>query len=424
MKSNYKQLGDFIRPVNIRNTNLDVEILWGVSIKKILMPSIANTVGTNMKTYKIIKKNQFAYGPVTSRNGDKISIALLEDYDEVIISQAYTVFEVIDENELSPEYLMMWFRRPEFDRYARFKSHGSARETFDWDELCEVELPIPSIEKQRAIVAEYNTVVNRIKLNEQLNKKLEATAQALYKHWFVDFEFPSEALAKDGVPQPYKSSGGKMVFNAELDKEIPEGWGIATIEELCNCNIENLPRDHQYSELLYLDTGNLTNNKIDEIQLLKLGKDIIPSRAKRVVKHNDIIYSTVRPNLRHFGIIKNPQSNLVVSTGFAVLSKKDSEIPIELIYQLLTTNEVIEDLHSRAEMSVSTYPGIKPEDLLEIKLAMPDTMNIKLNIGLLLLSKAYDFIYRSNNEARPLLELKDLLLSKMTKVEVDREVEV
>ncbi len=226
-KANYKKLGQYIQPVNKRNTDLKVKTLLGVSIQKILMPSIANTVGTNMKTYKIIKKNQFAYGPVTSRNGDKISIALLQEFDEAIISQAYTVFEVIDTKKLHPEYLMMWFRRPEFDRYARFKSHGSARETFDWDELCEVELPIPSIEKQREIVKEYNTVTNRIKLNEQLNQKLEETAQALYKHWFVDFEFPNE----EG--KPYKSSGGEMVYNEELDKEIPKGWSVERIGNLC-----------------------------------------------------------------------------------------------------------------------------------------------------------------------------------------------
>jgi type I restriction enzyme S subunit len=226
LKSNYKKLGQFIEVVNIRNTDLAVEKLLGVSIRKVLMPSIANTIGTNMKTYKIIKRNQFAYGPVTSRNGDKISIALLEDYDDAIISQAYVVFEIIDKTQLLPEYAMMWFRRPEFDRYARFKSHGSARETFDWDELCETELPIPSIEKQQKIVNEYNTITKRIALNEQLNQKLEETAQTLYKHWFVDFEFPNE----EG--KPYKSSGGKMVYNEELDKEIPEGWEDAKLSEL------------------------------------------------------------------------------------------------------------------------------------------------------------------------------------------------
>lgn len=188
MRSNYKQLGKFIEPINIRNKDLALDTLLGVSIQKCFMPSIANTVGTDMSKYKVVRKLQFAYGPVTSRNGDKISVALLEDYHAAIVSQAYIVFQVIDHEELDPEYLMMWFRRPEFDRYARFMSHGSARETFDWDEMCETELPVPSIQEQREIVKEYNTIVNRINLNEQLNQKLEETAQAIYKQSFMEVE--------------------------------------------------------------------------------------------------------------------------------------------------------------------------------------------------------------------------------------------
>jgi type I restriction enzyme S subunit len=236
MRSNYKRLGNYIQVVNERNSNLEVERLLGVSIRKVLMPSIANTIGTNMTTYKIIKRNQFAYGPVTSRNGDKISIALLDEYDKAIVSQAYTVFEIIDDETLNVEYLMMWFRRPEFDRYARFKSHGSARETFDWEELEDTEIPIPSIEKQREIVKEYNTIVNRITLNETLNQKLEDTAQALYKHWFVDFEFPNTEGKR------YKSSGGEMVYNEELDLEIPEGWEVKTVDDAVRLGRGSSPR--------------------------------------------------------------------------------------------------------------------------------------------------------------------------------------
>jgi type I restriction enzyme S subunit len=172
----YKHLGDYIREVNVRNRELKVTNLLGVSISKEFMPSIANTIGTDMSTYKIVERGQFAYGPVTSRNGDKVSIALLDGYDDAIISQAYTVFEVIDCEQLLPEYLMMWFCRPEFDRYARFHSHGSAREIFDWDELCDVRLPIPSIERQQEIVAEYETLTRRIRLNEQIIQNLETTA--------------------------------------------------------------------------------------------------------------------------------------------------------------------------------------------------------------------------------------------------------
>ena len=145
MKSNYKKLGKYIREVNNRDVNMKVALLLGVSIEKKFKPSIANTIGTDMSTYKIVKRKQFAYGPVTSRNGDKISIALLENFEEAIVSQAYTPFEIVDINQLLPEYLMMWFRRPEFDRYARFMSHGSAREIFGWEEMCNTELPVPSI---------------------------------------------------------------------------------------------------------------------------------------------------------------------------------------------------------------------------------------------------------------------------------------
>ena len=194
----FKRLGDYIREVNVRNSEETVTNLLGVSISKEFIPSIANTIGTDMSTYKIVGKGQFAYGPVTSRNGDKVSIALLDGYDNAIISQAYTVFEVTDREQLLPEYLMMWFRRPEFDRYARFHSHGSAREIFDWDELCDVLLPIPSITRQREIVAEYETLANRIRINGQMIAKLEETAHALYRKMFVD------GIDKENLPEGWR----------------------------------------------------------------------------------------------------------------------------------------------------------------------------------------------------------------------------
>ena len=187
MKEGYRLLGDFIQPVDERNRDLKVDYLLGVSISKQFIPSIANIVGTDLSSYKIVRTGQFAYGPVTSRNGEKISIALLRDKD-CIISSSYTVFEVVNKNALDPEYLMLWFSRPEFDRYARYMSHGSVREIFDWDELCKVELPVPSIDKQRSIVRAYQTITERIELKRRLNDNLLATAQAVYKAWFVEYK--------------------------------------------------------------------------------------------------------------------------------------------------------------------------------------------------------------------------------------------
>lgn len=173
MKSNYKTLGQFIRQVDVRNNDLSVNRLLGVSIGKTFIESIANTVGTDFHNYKVVKKGQFAYGPVTSRNGNKLSIALLEE-DECIISSSYSVFEIIDQHQLLPEYLMLWFSRPEFDRYARYKSHGSVREIFDWDEMCKVKLPVPSYKEQMKIVNNYKTISERIELKKKINDNLAA----------------------------------------------------------------------------------------------------------------------------------------------------------------------------------------------------------------------------------------------------------
>ena len=185
MKSNYKKLGDYIRIVDERNKDNQVTRLLGVSIEKKFIESIANTIGTDMSIYKIVKKGQFAYGPVTSRNGDKVSIALLEE-EECIISSSYSVFEIIDTNLLLPEYLNLWFKRPEFDRYARFHSHGSAREIFDWEEMCNVELPVPELDEQKKIVEAYNTIERRIALKRQINDNLESQAYTYYQDKIAD----------------------------------------------------------------------------------------------------------------------------------------------------------------------------------------------------------------------------------------------
>ena len=215
MKEGYRLLGDFIRQVDVRNTDGKEENLLGVSVQKMFIPSIANTVGTDFTKYKVVKRGQFTYIPDTSRRGDKIGIALLTDYDEGLVSNIYTVFEVKDENELLPEYLMLWFSRPEFDRYARFKSHGSVREIMDWDEMCKVELPVPSIAKQRSIVKAYNTITDRIELKRKINDNLVAV----------------------GTASIQKNVGRGALINlteAEMDSlTFPEDFKIKTVSEFC-----------------------------------------------------------------------------------------------------------------------------------------------------------------------------------------------
>jgi type I restriction enzyme S subunit len=192
MKLNYKRIGDFIQLIDERNAGLKVKTLLGLTISKNFIPSVANIIGTDMENYKIIRKNQFACSTMQVRRDGKMPVALLKDMDEAIISQAYPVFEITDAQKLLPEYLMMWFSRSEFDREACFYAIGGVRGSLEWDDFCDMQLPVPPVEKQQEIVAEYKTVTNRIEINNRLIQKLEETAQAIYKQWFVDFEFPDE----------------------------------------------------------------------------------------------------------------------------------------------------------------------------------------------------------------------------------------
>ena len=293
MKEGYRLLGDFIRQVDVRNTDGKEENLLGVSVQKMFIPSIANTVGTDFTKYKVVKRGQFTYIPDTSRRGDKIGIALLTDYDEGLVSNIYTVFEVKDENELLPEYLMLWFSRPEFDRYARFKSHGSVREIMDWDEMCKVELPVPSIEKQRSIVKAYNTITDRIELKRKINDNLEATIQAAFDKAFHDagVSLPETIIKQNKVPQGWTdatvgdfASVQTGPFGSQLHNEdyVESGTPIITVEHMDGKYIahRNLPlvsqNDVDRLRKYDLHTGDIVFSRVGSVD-----------RAVMVSRHED-----------------------------------------------------------------------------------------------------------------------------------------
>lgn len=251
MEKGYKILGNYIRLVDERNRDLAVTKLLGVSISKKFIPSIANIVGTDLSNYKIVRTGQFAYGPVTSRNGEKISIAYLDEED-CIISSSYTVFEVENKEELDPEYLMLWFSRPEFDRYARYKSHGSVREIFDWNELCMVELSVPGIEKQRKIVKAYKTIIDRIALKQQINDNLEAMLTVV----FFDMFSSKETTERSKLSELMSFGNGKS--RPKTDGAIPVYGGNGVLSYTDQHNIENvilIGRVGAYCGSVYLEQG-------------------------------------------------------------------------------------------------------------------------------------------------------------------------
>ncbi len=267
MKSSYKRIGDYIQLVDERNKGLKVQNLLGLSISKQFIPSVANIIGTDMENYKIIRRNQFACSTMQVRRDKKMPVALLQEVDEAIISQAYPIFEVKDEQELLPEYLMMWFTRSEFDREACFNAVGGVRGSLEWEDFCDMQLPIPHITKQREIVKEYNVVQNRITLNQQLMQKLEETAQAIYKQWFV------EGIDLENLPEGWKN---KSVYDTtnfingaafkESDFELHKvGLPIIKIAELkkgvdnqTDFTLKQLPNKYKITngDMLYSWSGN------------------------------------------------------------------------------------------------------------------------------------------------------------------------
>jgi type I restriction enzyme, S subunit len=262
MRSIYRRLGEYIKDVKVKNRDLTSELLLGINVNKYFIPSVANIIGTDLSNYKLISKNQFACNRMHVGRDYRIPIALSDKEDAFIVSPAYDVFEIKDTAILLPEYLMMWFSRNEFDRNAWYYTDADVRGGLAWKALCDMQLPIPSIEKQREIVKEYKTIQDRIRLNEKLIQKLEETAQAIYREWFVEFEFPDE----NG--KPYKSSGGEMVWCEELGKEIPLGWEYVTVKDFCTDMKSGgtpsriNPEYWNSNDVPWLKTGEIKNNII------------------------------------------------------------------------------------------------------------------------------------------------------------------
>jgi len=412
MRSNYKKLGSFIRTVSIKNTDLKITKLLGVSITKKFIPSIANTIGTDMSKYKVVKKNQFTYGSITSRNGDKISVALLED-DNAIVSTSYTVFEVTKQDQLLPEYLMMWFRREEFDRYARYMSHGSTREAFGWEEMCDVELPVPSIEKQADIVKEYHTITDRIKLNEQLNQKLEDAAQSIYKEWFVNFEFPDE----NG--KPYKSNGGEMVYCDELDMEIPKGWQICQIQDIAEV-IKG--KSYKSDELQPSKNALVTLKSFQRGGGYKLDglKEYIGTyKENQVVSNGDLIiaYTDVTQEADVVGkpalVIDNGDyKQLIISLDVGLIKPHDEDLKY-FLYGLASTKIFQE--HTKSHATGTTVLHLGKDAVPKYKTFLPIETLLKKYIDII--KPIYQGVQFKTIENTKLENLKKVLLSKMATIE-------
>jgi type I restriction enzyme S subunit len=377
MKSSYKKIGDYIQLVDERNKGLKVQNLLGLSISKQFIPSVANIIGTDMENYKIIRRNQFACSTMQVRRDKKMPVALLQEVDEAIISQAYSIFEVKDEQELLPEYLMMWFTRSEFDREACFNAVGGVRGSLEWEDFENMRLPIPHPDKQREIVKEYNVIQNRITLNQQLIQKLEETAQAIYKEWFVE---------------------GIDIEN------LPKGWRVGFVSDLCNFSTKRISID-ELDLNNYISTENMLQDRGGVVTANNLPSVTNVSNFEI----GDILISNIRP---YFKKIWLANFNGGCSNDVLCIAPK-SNIPSLYLYQILEKDSFFEYVMAGSKGTkmprgdkkwIMNYPAIIPENKLLGKYNMlAATIQNDINIR--------------NQENQKLSELKDLLLSKLATVE-------
>lgn len=396
MEKGYKILGNYIRLVDERNRNLAITKLLGVSISKKFIPSIANIVGTDLSNYKIVRTGQFAYGPVTSRNGEKISIAYLDEED-CIISSSYTVFEVENKEELDPEYLMLWFSRPEFDRYARYKSHGSVREIFDWNELCMVELPVPDIEKQRKIVKAYKTLTDRIALKQQINDNLRASASIMFfnKIRYVQCSECCQETEIGTYPIDWTLFTLGDVLDTIIDRrgltptKLGSEWSNEGIIALSAKSVKN-------HELVNLDIANHVDN------------DLYNRWMPQKLQSQDILMTSEAP-LGEFYYLADFSTYCLSQRLFAMRANKTIIEPTVLYFQL---TDSIGKHQIDIRKTGTTVTGIRQSELIQVPIIVPP-MNIQKEFAHFC-NPIMITIEKNADEIRQLFKLQEMLLSRLS----------
>lgn len=377
MKSNYKPIGNYIQKVEHRNRDLKVTRLLGLSMTKEFRETTSNIVGTDMSVYRVMSKYQFACDFMSPIRVNKLPVVLKLDDEPNLVSPAYPVFEIKDRNELDPEYLMMWFRRPEFDRYATFKCDAAIRGGYEWTELCETLIPVPSIIKQREIVKEYNVIQNRIALNQQLIQKLEETAQAIYREWFEKYS---------------------------------DSWDMTTVKDFCaEMKSGGTPSrtENNYwksNDIPWLKTGEIKNNIIIQTEEY-ISNDGLKNSSAKLLPKDTVLMSMYGVNAGDIGILKTEATTNQACCGMICKNPMQAAY---LYYHLLHNQKFI------ATQAIGGAQENLSKDFIE-KIIIPIPDDDILNSPILKTIVDNKEVYTRQNQK--LTELKELLLSKLATVE-------
>jgi type I restriction enzyme S subunit len=343
----YKTIEELVTRIDEKNSDGTVSELIGVSIDKCFIKSVANTNGTDLSKYKIIRKNDFAVSLMQVSRDGKIPVARLEEYEEAIMSPAYPIFRVKDKNVILPEYLEMWFKRPEFDREAAFIAVGGVRGSMPWEEFAKMKLPVPPIEKQRKIVNAYKIVTDRIALKQKINDNLANTEQLILY----------QAISKN---QTIPLSLNEIAEFIDGDR----GKNYPTFDEFSTSGF-----------CLFLNASNVTSSgfNFDSCMFVTEEKDKIMRNGHLLL--NDIVF-TSRGTLGNVALYdKNIKyKNVRINSGMLIIRPKGINLSPYFIYALLKSNymkSAIEQFRSG-----SAQPQLPIKDLQNITFDIPESQNV------------------------------------------------
>lgn len=383
MKSNYESIGELVERIDERNRDGSITTLIGVSIDKKFIPSVANVIGTDLTNYKVIRKYDFAVSLMQVSRDEKIPVACQKDYDAAIMSPAYPVFRVKDENVILPEYLEMWFMRSEFDREASFIAVGGVRGSMPWEDFAKLKLPVPSIEEQREIVSSYRTITERIALKKQINDNLVATVTAIYRRMFIEGGriYPTAPLKQlcSKIGSGATPKGGKTAYQES---------GVSLVR---STNVF----DYAFS---YDDLAHISDEQADQL-------------SNVIVEENDVLFNITGVSVTRCCIVPADVLPARVNQHVMILRPKTA---MPMSYYIMTTLCSAENkgkLMGIAQ-SGSTREAINKQEMESFSIPVPPTKEVQdFEIkarGL------YESVIRNTEEIMRLNVMQQLLLSQLS----------
>ena len=385
MKSSYKPISELVERVDIRNSDGNDDLLMGLSIDKCFIRSVANTVGTDLTKYKVICKNQFAVSLMQVSRDSKIPVACFRECDRAIMSPAYSIFQVSDESVVLPDYLDMWFKRPEFDREAAFIAVGGVRGSMPWEEFARIEVCVPALERQREIVDAYKVVNERIRIKQQLNDNLANTEQAVLV----------EAIRKN---QTAPTMLGDLVDFIDGDR----GKNYPTFDEFA-------PTGY----CLFLNASNVTSTGFNFDTCMFVTEEKDKSMNKGHLSLYDIVL-TSRGTLGNVALYDRHirYENMRINSGMLIIRPKTNQFSPYFIYALLKSSYMkaaIERFRSG-----SAQPQLPIKDLQKISFEIPQSDAVLTDLDRQFLS-IEESISINNKEIDNLKELSAVLLAELSR---------